>query len=965
MKQLRYLAAVLSLAARRLMHQRGLAFSMLLGLTAAVALTVSIPIYADATSYRILNDRLYNNPEDPAPPFSFLFRYVGSWSGYIEWEDSQHVDRYIQESAASTIGLPSTELVRHFKTDRMRLFPAAAGSYDSVGQPLAYVSLGFISDLESHVEVTEGVFPTPVSNNGETVPVLVSSTIVESLGIQPGEEYIVYYTGPQAEGATATTTTTTFQHRVRIAGVWRARNPAEDYWFYRQSAFDEVFLMPEASYVQLASGMKGEVGLAVWSLLAEGSNIHAEDVDQLLGRIRQVRKEATTQLDGLDLARSPEEQLYNYSRTVVLLTISLYVFSVPILGLVFYFISLVSTTIVQRQRNEVAMLRSRGTTALQVIGIYLLEGLLVGVISLVLGSLIGQGVAQIMGLTRSFLRLEDRPFLDTALAWSNLRFGLVALAASLLTSILPAARAARETVVTYKQDRARTIRAPFWQRAYLDLLLLVPALYGYYLLRQRGSLAFIQAAGQTGSPFSNPFLFVVPVVFVFALSLFCIRIFPLVMRILSWAANTWSGVVPVLALRHLSRMARHYTGPMLLLILTLSLAVFTASMARTLDDYTIEQAYYEVGSDFRLIEMGESTDNANPTGGVGEQSAAPEPTAAPEGPEWQFLPVSLHLEIPGVRNAARVWSKQVTLKLPDDNVKANLMGIDRADFARVGFFRSDFAPASFGALMNALAVRDDAILISRDLADLGLAVDDLLSIPIPIGSQPTARFRIGGVVDMFPSLYPEDGPFLIANLDYIFNNAGGIYPYDVWVTTDPDLSGEALLQEADLLGIRVLQLYNARELVDAVQLSPERQGVFGLLSVGFVASAFLTLLGFLIYSYVSFTQRYIELGVLRAVGLSIGQMSVFLVAEQLTLVATGAAAGTGLGILVSRLFIPFFQVQGGTHPFTPPFVVQIAWTEIAYIYVVFGLMFVLGVIVLLLSLYRMRVFEAIKLGEAT
>ena len=92
---------------------------------------------------------------------------------------------------------------------------------------------------------------------------------------------------------------------------------------------------------------------------------------------------------------------------------------------------------------------------------------------------------------------------------------------------------------------------------------------------------------------------------------------------------------------------------------------------------------------------------------------------------------------------------------------------------------------------------------------------------------------------------------------------------------------------------------------------------------------------------------------------------IFLVAEQLTLVATGALAGTVLGVLVSRLFIPFFQVQTGQHPFTPPFVVQIAWQEIAYIYAVFGIMFVAAVIALLVSLRRMRVFEAIKLGETT
>jgi putative ABC transport system permease protein len=294
-----------------------------------------------------------------------------------------------------------------------------------------------------------------------------------------------------------------------------------------------------------------------------------------------------------------------------------------------------------------------------------------------------------------------------------------------------------------------------------------------------------------------------------------------------------------------------------------------------------------------------------------------------------------------------------------------MMAIDRYDFGQVAFFRRDFAPASLGALMNALAVRDDAILVSRDLYELGYQVGDKLSVEIPLGSTPRADLVVGGVVDMFPRLYPEDGPFFVANLTHVYNLVGGVYPYDVWLATNPGLGTQELVARADQIGLTVVRAFDARGFVDAVQLSPERQGVFGLLSVGFVAAALLTVIGFMIYSYLSFLRRFVELGVLRAVGLSVAQMGAFLVAEQLTLIAAGAVTGTGLGVLVSWLFIPFFQVGGGEHPFTPPFEVHIAWNEVLYVYAVFGLMFLAGVVVMLFSLRRMRVFEAIKLGETT
>ena len=345
MKQLQYFLAVFAISARRLVHQRGLALSLLLGLVTAVALTVSIPIYADAVSYRILNDRLYNDEDNTSPPFSFLFRYVGSWNGYLEWEECQAIDQYMSDSAAPTLGLPQDILVRHFKTDRMRLFPSSEVAYDSMSQPLSYVSLGFLSDLESHIQILDGQLPRPIVNNTDPIEVLISNELVEELGLQVGEEYVVYFQEPR-EGEDAIVTT--FQSPIRIAGVWEATDPEEDYWFYRQPAFEELLLMPEASYVQMAQGMRGEVGLALWSLVLDGEQVRASDVGSLLGRIAYVRKSADARLGNIDLARSPEDPLMNYSRTVLLLTVSLYVFSVPILCLILYFIFLISGMIVQR-----------------------------------------------------------------------------------------------------------------------------------------------------------------------------------------------------------------------------------------------------------------------------------------------------------------------------------------------------------------------------------------------------------------------------------------------------------------------------------------------------------------------------------------------------------------------------------------------------------------------------------------
>ncbi len=153
--------------------------------------------------------------------------------------------------------------------------------------------------------------------------------------------------------------------------------------------------------------------------------------------------------------------------------------------------------------------------------------------------------------------------------------------------------------------------------------------------------------------------------------------------------------------------------------------------------------------------------------------------------------------------------------------------------------------------------------------------------------------------------------------------------------------------------------------IRAEQRRPERQGLFGLLSMGFIASALLTVLGFLLYALFSFRRRYIEMGMLRAIGLSIQQMIALLAAELAFLVLLGIGVGTALGVFASRLFVPFLQIGASAQSQYPPFQIQIAWSSIVEIYVLFALLFIAALGILSALLLRMKIFQAIKLGETT
>jgi putative ABC transport system permease protein len=955
--------SILLIAAKRLWANKGLTLSLLLGWTAAVGLSLSVPLYADAVNYRLLREEL-ETARERAPAFAFRFSYVGAWHGTLEWEDITPVDAYLRGPVAAEVGLPLERAVRYFKTDNFRLFPTSEAAYADVRNPLEWMALGFLSDLASHITLLEGAFPTPplrpgsgqASPTDEAVEVLLHHDLADKLGLQVGEEYVLF--GPKVAGARGGESV---HIPVRISGVWQATDPEDTYWFYRPDAFDRVFLMPEVSFLRrIAPALTGEVYLGVWYLLLDGSAVHTDDVPPLLGRIAAAETRAASLLPKTSLDLSPVEAMEKYRFQAYLLTILLSVFAVPVLGLILYFVALTASMAVRRQQTEIAILRSRGTSRWQVLGVYLLEGLALGAAALLLGVLLGQAIALSMGQIRSFLTLANRPPLPVRLSWSSLRFAVGAVVLTLLTSLLPAMSAAGHTVVTHKQEQARALRRSFWQRYFLDVFLLAPPFYGYYLLRQRGTLSVNLGGGVTSDPFQNPLLFLVPTLFIFALGLLFIRLFPLVMTGLAWLVSRLPGTPTVLALRHLARSSRHYIGPLLLLILTLGLAAFTASMALTLDDHLVHRVYYQVGTDLRLAEIGESTvtpeDPFTPLVSPSEEEEA--------GPKWLFLPVSQHLDVDGVLAAARVGNYTARSSL-GNREEGNFLGLDRVDFADVAFFRRDFAPDSLGALMNLLALDPRALLVEQGfLARNSLNVGDPLQLDLTMGGERrTVDFVVAGVLDLFPTQYPEDGPFFVGNLAYAFQQMGDEYPYDVWLVTDGGRPTMGVVADLEEVGFRILGHDDAREIVLQEQTQPSRQGLFGVLSVGFLAAAGLTVLGFLLYAVFSFRQRFIELGVLRAIGLSVGQMAAFLAGEQLALIVIGAAVGTGLGVWASRLFIPFLQVRGGQHPHTPSFVVQIAWGGIFQIYAVFGGMLLVAVVVMLVLLIRMRVFEAVKLGE--
>ncbi len=522
MKALRVgrLLSIFPVVTKRLVSSPALTLSVIVGLATAVALSAAIPMYSDAVHTRMLRRELGGG----AAAYSVMYWYLGSNYKALDLEDIADVDRYIVERAPRLVGLPLRLSVRHMGTDNMRLFSAPGGRYEDKGDGLEWPALGFITGLADHVDVIEGAFPkaTPAP---EPIEVLALREFAEQLGLQVGERYALV--GETVlEGRKQKV-----EFPVRIAGIWKAKDEADTFWFYRPSSFDKMLLVPEDVFVnRVASVYEEEVLRAVWYQVYDGTSVNIERVPQLQSAFRVIRTQVESRLPGASIAQSPEEAMDRYRLEAYHLMILLYVFSLPVISLVLLFVGLVSQMVVDRQKNEIALLRSRGTSRMQVFGIYAFEGVLTGVAAALIGLLTGHAVAAAIGRTESFLVFRAGPSLFVRVTQLSLALAVGALVLALAASLAPALAASRHTIVTYRRQTARFAGKPLWQRLFLDYALLVPVAYGYYMLSRRGTIGLAKSGETVGDPFQNPLLFLVPTLALVAAALIFLRLFPWLME---------------------------------------------------------------------------------------------------------------------------------------------------------------------------------------------------------------------------------------------------------------------------------------------------------------------------------------------------------------------------------------------------------------------------------------------------
>jgi predicted lysophospholipase L1 biosynthesis ABC-type transport system permease subunit len=187
--------------------------------------------------------------------------------------------------------------------------------------------------------------------------------------------------------------------------------------------------------------------------------------------------------------------------------------------------------------------------------------------------------------------------------------------------------------------------------------------------------------------------------------------------------------------------------------------------------------------------------------------------------------------------------------------------------------------------------------------------------------------------------------------------------HNIWLKIDPDADQEAMIEQVEQMGVFISKWVDLREETAKEQARVERIGIFGTLTIGFLAAAVLSGVGLLVYNYASLQERLFRFTILRAVGLSLTQVISQVTIEYLVLMIYSVAGGAAIGIWASRLFIPFFQAADQNVINPPRLISLIAWEDILRISAAFVIVLVVAQIAVISAALRKGVFQALRMGD--
>lgn len=895
------LRSTVRLALKRLVRARALLSLLALGMLVATVVACTVPLY----NALVGNIQLQHTLTASAPAEHNL----DAFARYdYPFRDQVGLDGAVRHFAVQDAGgITSPTPLHYADSDSVgiqqigaRTFQVAAGGSQAQLRAMDY------SLTAPHMRFIAGRLPQ--TTTGAEPEAIIPVQLAQTYGTNVGDSMTVASFVNESAALT-----------VRIVGIWEPRDQNDPFWNGLSFFSPPNDKLPLSSTVELtfndffhsvSNGLAPEV-TEHWIYYTQLPRISTQNIEAVINGLRDFQTQMRQGLPvnrylitNSDVASQLLTMLQTVERQTALLALPLYFIAAPTIGIALLFIAAVAAMLIEAQSQELATLKSRGVSALQLLGAYSLQGLLPSLLALLAGPPLAAFAALALvrsvvpiesfaasGITPAYLARVVRPGDALLVAAVAALFGFVALAAT-------AFRSARLDVLAFRREAGRPSRMPLWRRLQLDLVLALACALAYLELSQFGNLSTRLALGNLAN---SPLLLAAPSLLLLAGALLLLRVLPPAARLGARLAARARGLTAELAFTSIARHPARHGRVVLLLALAVGLGLFAVTYNAALALNAQDRAAYQSGADLRLQLLFELD--------------------SLEQPRYE----ADLAKMPGINDMAPVYRDHATTSAGNDQSEQtlNLLGVDPASFTRVAAssWRDDYGDASLSDLMGRLADHagpDKPVLISDTLADaLHIRVGDRVSLRLQGADFTPVPFKVAAIVHAFPTLYPSELPlgFAIANLADIRaaingqnSTVGG--PNEYWLTisqnprTQQTLLKTLKARQSDLM---ITSLINRNDTLHAIQANPLNAGMRGLLLAGAAVAAILAILGILIQSVVAARQRTAQFAVLRTLGMARAQITNLLVGEQLVVYLIGTLGGTALGLLLATATLPFLQ----------------------------------------------------------
>ena len=924
---------MLQLVWKKICNKRWMALCLLLGNILLTAAAAGTPIYSEAVLQRALTTTMAQSLQR-SNKYPLQISVKGKMpAGEVFATDRNQQLKKIQQ----LLELPerSQAPVRLLR-EEYYIETKKAVLYSAGQERNASLAFGSIDGAEAHYTLLEGRNAVDTIGEDGIVEGVIHRELQRQLNLQVGDEIeLLNYTVSGHEG----------RGRLRIVGIFNT--DAEDlFWYGFESGFCDRVLIPAPVFAQAFMPDTYPYEISYNSCVYfDYQKLRPTEAAQLAAAVERYMLENAT-AGFSPFTENITEKLGQFRTESEKLSSTLLVLQVPVLVLLAAFIFMVSRQMLQMEANEIAVLKSRGAGRRQIIGLYLLQSLVLLLPAAIVGYPLGYVVCRVVGSADSFLEFVQRAALPVRFSWKSAAYAGAALLLSCGAMVLPVIRYARLSIVEHKVSRQAAGHNPLWYRFGFDLIFLAASLYALYSFHRQSEYLASQLANG-GS--LDPLLYFSSALFIVGAGLLGIRLVWLGIRLWFRIRQKHCSPGAYAAFLQVIRTRSSQTFIMLFLIFTIALGIYNSTAARSINRAREAAVQYNTGADVVLQEVWTKRNGLY---------------VEPRTEKYRT--------VPGLVSLTKVYRlKELSFETKDGTLPAEVMGIHTKEFGETARFDTSLLPQHWYHYLNAMSQDPKGVILSANFQEIGYQVGDTLEY------DTGTRIKQGviyGFVDYWPGYSPkkivsgEDGTqreeanyLIVAHRDYVMNGNENGQPYQVWIRMDG--STKPLYDFAQEQGIYFSEFEDLSARLIEAKNDPILLGTNGVLTVDFILILTVCMMGFLIYWILAIRARELSFGIFRAMGLSLREIVGMLLREQLFVSGSAVLVGIGTGAAVTALYLPMVQMAYTTADQVLPLKIVTEASDFIRLFGVIGVVIGIGIAVLAWIISRIRMTQALKLGE--